>query len=151
MVRLSALGFALAAASVLVPGVLSQVPACAQTCATSAASSSSCTATDITCLCNSQAFQNAAQTCVETTCSSTDSAAAINYFEGLCGASSSTLSSDISTGTTRTTTSPSSTRSSTSPTTSTTTSSTSKPNHATRDQPAGVLGAGLALALALFA
>ena len=43
MVRLSAVGFALTAASVLVPGVLSQsVPACAQTCATTAASASGC-------------------------------------------------------------------------------------------------------------
>ena len=42
MVRLSALGFALAAASVLVPGVLSQVPACATSCATTAAASAGC-------------------------------------------------------------------------------------------------------------
>jgi hypothetical protein len=43
MVRLSALGFALAAASVLVPGVLSQsIPACATTCASSAAAAAGC-------------------------------------------------------------------------------------------------------------
>src|ERR1700677_2217743 len=106
MVRLSALGFALAATSVLVPGVLSQVPACAQTCETSAASSAGCTLyvefhscvlesrrsnsmvfsrTDTTCLCGSQTFANDAGSCVETTCSSTDITAAINYFETLCG------------------------------------------------------------------
>lgn len=153
MVRLSALSFTLATASVLVPGVLSQVPACATTCATNAASSTSCTATDTTCLCASAAFASNAQTCVETTCSSTDAAAAIDYFENLCGSSSIQSSSTLptTTGTTPTTTSPSSTRSPTSPTTSTTTSSSSKPNHASRDQPAGVFGAGLALALALFA
>jgi hypothetical protein len=43
MVRLFALGFALAAASVLVPGVLSlTAPACAQTCQTQAAGATSC-------------------------------------------------------------------------------------------------------------
>ena len=42
MVRLSALGFALAAASVLVPGVLSQVPACATSCETQAAAAAGC-------------------------------------------------------------------------------------------------------------
>jgi hypothetical protein len=43
MVRLSALGFAFAATSVLVPGVLSQsIPACAQSCATEASTASGC-------------------------------------------------------------------------------------------------------------
>ena len=42
MVRLSALGFALTTAFVLVPGVLSQVPACATSCESSAAAAAGC-------------------------------------------------------------------------------------------------------------
>jgi hypothetical protein len=104
MVRLSALGFTLAAASVLVPGVLSQVPACATTCATSVATSTGCdlyvgfhscefesrrsnsitfSRSDTTCICG-EAFATAAGACVETSCSAADATAAETYFEGLC-------------------------------------------------------------------
>ncbi|KAH9055391.1 hypothetical protein EDB87DRAFT_1688319 [Lactarius vividus] len=188
MVRLSTVfGFAFAATSVLIPGVLSQdVPACALACAQSVSDSSGCSLADTSCICT-QTFLTAAGQCVGSQCTADEIQAAQSYFESLCGATgtsssssssetSSTTETDTSTSTdvsstisssttssrplttatssttttprTTTTTSPSSTRTSS---TSTTSSSSTPSNHATHDKPAGVLGAGLALGLALFA
>ncbi|KAH9167130.1 hypothetical protein EDB89DRAFT_140674 [Lactarius sanguifluus] len=180
MVRLSTvLGFAFAATSVLIPGVLSQdIPACAQSCAQSAADTSGCSLADTDCICTSSAFASAGGLCIAQQCTPDEVQAAQNFFLSLCGAgtSSSSPSSGTSTGTVTstptdtpessvtpssssttttprtTTTSPSSTRTSSTSTTSSSSSSSSTPsNHATHDKPAGVLGAGLALGLALFA
>ncbi|KAH8985523.1 hypothetical protein EDB92DRAFT_1882135 [Lactarius akahatsu] len=191
MVRLSTvLGFAFAATSVLIPGVLSQdIPACAQSCAQSAADSSGCSLADTNCICTSSAFASAGGLCIAQQCTPDEVQAAQNFFLSLCsgaGTSSSSPSSGTSTGTDTstptdtstaintssvtpssttnttplttatsstprtTTTSPSSTRTSSTSTTSSSSSSTPS-NHATHDKPAGVLGAGLALGLALFA
>ncbi|KAF8267927.1 hypothetical protein EI94DRAFT_1729033 [Lactarius quietus] len=175
MVRLSLVGFALAAASVLVPGVLSQTPpACATTCATEVGTTLGCDPTTTACLCT-QTFATDAGQCLAAECSAADLATAEAYFETLCGSTtSSVLSTDTGTSS-GTATTPTTSTSGTLPTTSTsptgttskptttgtssttstsstaTPSSSSKPNHAMRDQPAGVLGAGLALAVALFA
>ncbi|KAH9065992.1 hypothetical protein EDB83DRAFT_730775 [Lactarius deliciosus] len=103
MVRLSTvLGFAFAAISVLIPGVLSQdIPACAQSCAQSAADSSGCSLTDTNCICTNPAFGSTGGLCIVQQCSSDDLQAAQNFFLSLCnaGTSSSSPSSDTSTGT----------------------------------------------------
>ncbi|KAF8267925.1 hypothetical protein EI94DRAFT_1801053 [Lactarius quietus] len=162
MVRLSIVGFALAAASVLVPGVLSQtVPQCATTCAAEVGTTLGCNPSTPSCLCT-QAFANDAGQCLAAECSSTDLATAESFFESLCGSVSSSIAF-TNTGISSSTTSGTLPTTSTSPTgatpkptttgtsTTTTPSSSSRPNHAMRDQPAGVLGAGLALAVVLFA
>ena len=112
MVRIStALGFALATVSVLIPGVLSQeIPACAIICAEQAAGISSCSVyveflrksssvleffftfnldfffsrSDTACICGSQAFATAAGQCLSTTCDAADVQAAESYFLSLC-------------------------------------------------------------------
>ncbi|KAI9452289.1 hypothetical protein BJY52DRAFT_1190419 [Lactarius psammicola] len=122
MVRLSTvLGFAFAAASVLIPGVLSQdIPACAQTCAQTASDSSGCSLTDTNCICNSSTFAGAAGQCIAVQCTADEIQAAQAYFLSLCSATG-TTSSGSSSGTPTDTSTPTDTTSSVIPSSTTST------------------------------
>ncbi|KAG1751919.1 hypothetical protein EDD22DRAFT_243650 [Suillus occidentalis] len=90
------------------------LPQCAQLCAGTAATAAGCDSySNATCVCASQPFQSAIQSCFNTSCNTTTQGTAWAYYSNLCtdgssassGASSSTFSGSSTTTTVSTTTS----------------------------------------------
>ncbi|KAI6145231.1 hypothetical protein BKA82DRAFT_4171290 [Pisolithus tinctorius] len=133
-----------AALSSMGAGLISRqsLPSCAEPCITNA-NLDGCSATDDTCLCNSQTFVNSATSCIESACTGSDLQQAEQFAQSLC----------LSVGVTLTIATPSATSSSTSTATSTsTTPSATHTGSATSSYGvnplaavAAVLGVGLAL------
>ncbi|KIY64657.1 hypothetical protein CYLTODRAFT_425021 [Cylindrobasidium torrendii FP15055 ss-10] len=76
------------------------VPSCVLTCSTQSLSSGSCTSvTDIACICSDQAFQAAALSCLQSTCSESELQAALSLQQSQCGSTSASGSSAASAST----------------------------------------------------
>ncbi|KAI6115318.1 hypothetical protein EDD16DRAFT_1594859 [Pisolithus croceorrhizus] len=138
-VALVALSAALSSASA---GLVSRqsLPSCANPCITNA-NLGGCSATDDTCLCESQTFINSTTTCIESSCTGNDLQEAEQYAQSLCLAVGVTLT--IATPT-PTSTSPTSSSSSTATATQTG-SATSSYGINGFAAAAAILGVGLAL------
>ncbi|KAI6020106.1 hypothetical protein PISMIDRAFT_678658 [Pisolithus microcarpus 441] len=122
------------------------LPACAQTCITSA-NLGGCSATDDSCLCRNQSFVNAVTSCIESSCTGSDLQQAEEFAQSLCLAVGVTLTISTSTAT-------SASSASSAPSTSSTSSSQSPPNLGSATSSYGinvfaaaaaVLGVGLTL------
>ncbi|PAV18153.1 hypothetical protein PNOK_0663900 [Pyrrhoderma noxium] len=125
------------------------IPTCALTCIASA-DTGSCSQTDTSCLCNDQSFVSSTTTCIETSCSSDDVAAAEAFAQQTCESVGVTLtaSSAASTGSATGSTSGSSAASTASSTT--TSAGATTTSNAAQSNRVPVLAAA-ALGLAAFA
>ncbi|KAG1882481.1 hypothetical protein F4604DRAFT_428140 [Suillus subluteus] len=64
------------------------LPQCAQVCAGTAATAAGCYSSNATCVCGSQPFQSAIQSCFDTSCNTTTQGTAWQYYSILCDAAS---------------------------------------------------------------
>ncbi|RKK64730.1 hypothetical protein BFJ69_g16572 [Fusarium oxysporum] len=70
---------------------LDSLPACAQTCALNAVGGSGCSDTDIACICLSATFISSYGSCIATSCTATDAAAAQSFAVQFCAAAGVTV------------------------------------------------------------
>ncbi|KAH6988397.1 hypothetical protein EDB80DRAFT_816625 [Ilyonectria destructans] len=81
---------ALVSASVLAQD-LTSLPACAQTCALGAISSTGCAVTDARCICKSTSFLSSVESCISTTCSASDQQATLTFAQQFCSSAGVTI------------------------------------------------------------
>ncbi|KAI9460346.1 hypothetical protein F5148DRAFT_1217017 [Russula earlei] len=80
-------------------------PPCVQTCSQTAAQTAGCSATDVSCICSSDAFANSVTSCLVDQCTTADAEAGATYLDNLCSGVSSpspTLSASSTIGSTPT-------------------------------------------------
>ncbi|OCL12610.1 hypothetical protein AOQ84DRAFT_372929 [Glonium stellatum] len=84
--RFSIITVLVAAASTALAIDISEAPACAQTCLTDNAGSSTCdpTATSPTCFCADTNYYNLVANCVASTCSTADVLATLTWYDTTC-------------------------------------------------------------------
>ncbi|KAL6404499.1 hypothetical protein AUP68_13892 [Ilyonectria robusta] len=63
---------------------LTSLPACAQTCALNAISSTGCAPTDAKCICESTSFLSSVESCISTACNATDQQATLTFAQQFC-------------------------------------------------------------------
>lgn len=71
---------------------LAGLPACAQTCALGAISSTGCSLTDFKCICSASAYLDSINKCINTACSAADIAATLAFANQVCLSAGVTLS-----------------------------------------------------------